>query len=211
MTMRIFLARHGETEWNVEHRLQGRADTRLTRRGEDQARALAELVRGLPLEAIYTSTLRRTIDTARPSAAEHNLKPEARPELVEISYGVLEGCTGADPDVEIRRLWKARKADPLAFVAPGGESYAQLRDRVAPFVAELGRRHSGGTALVVGHRATNRVLVALLLGLGLDEALGFKHKHDVVLEIRPGMEPACLQHRHAALADGATVERGMES
>jgi broad specificity phosphatase PhoE len=211
MAMRLYLARHGETEWNVVHRLQGRSDTMLTARGVEHGRALATLLRSVPLDAIYTSTLRRTVDTARPTAEAHGLASQARAALDEISYGVLEGRLATDPEPQFRRLWAARKADPLHFAAPGGESYPALMDRVAPFVAELWTRHAAGTVLVVGHRATNRALLAQLLGLPLAEVLAFKHKHDVVVEIRPGMEPARIEHRYASLAaQDARAERGLE-
>jgi broad specificity phosphatase PhoE len=206
--MRVFLARHGETGWNVEHRLQGRSDTLLTPRGEGHARALAALLRDEPLDAVFTSTLRRTIDTARPIAAERGLRLESRAELVEIGYGVLEGRTAADPDPEIRRLWEERRRDPLRFRAPGGESYAELEARVAPFVEELRRRHAAGSVLIVGHRATNRVLLGLLMGLPLEASLRFKHKHETVLEIRAGEDPACVERRHAPSPTARSAEAG---
>jgi probable phosphoglycerate mutase len=196
--MRVFLARHGETEWNAEHRLQGRSDTRLTPRGEAHARALAELLRDEPLDAIFTSTLARTIDTARPLAAARGLVPEVRPELAELSYGVLEGRT--ERDSEFARLWAERKRDPLRFRAPGGETYAELALRVGTFVDEIRRRFPNGDILVVGHRATNRTLLALLLGMPLEDSLRFKHKHESVLEIRPGMDPPWIEHRYAPVA-----------
>jgi broad specificity phosphatase PhoE len=199
--MRVFLARHGETEWNAEHRLQGRSDTRLTPRGEAHAQALAALLAGEPLDAIFTSTLGRTIATARPLATARGITAEARPELVELSYGVLEGRTARDS--EFARLWAERKRDPLQFRAPGGETYAELALRVGSFVDEIRRRFPTGTVLVVGHRATNRTLLALLLGIPLEESLRFKHKHETVLEIRPGMDPACIEHRYAPVAPAA--------
>jgi len=197
MSMRVFLARHGETEWNVLHRLQGRSDIGLTARGRAQAEALAEHLRGVALDAIYTSSLVRTIATAAPTAREHGITPEPRAELDELSHGILEGRTADDPDPAIRQLWAARRADPLRFRAPGGETYAELQARLEPWVRLLHARHSGGTVLVVGHRATNRVLRALLLGHDLESALAFKHKHDRLYEIRPGAEPECTEHRYA--------------
>lgn len=197
--MRLFLARHGETEWNAEHRLQGQTDTRLTPRGEAHAEALSQLLADEPLAAIYTSTLRRTIDTARPLADRRGLVSIPRLELIEMSYGVLEGHRSGDPDPVRAALWAARKQDPLRFKPPGGETYAELARRVGPFADELRRRHERDTVLVVGHRATNRVLLASLLEMPLAEALAFKHKHDVVLEIRPGMDPAVFEHRHAPI------------
>jgi broad specificity phosphatase PhoE len=201
--MRVFLARHGETSWNVEHRLQGRSDIGLTARGEAHARALAALLHDVPLDAVFTSPLRRSIDTARPLVEARQLPVEIRPELVEMNYGRLEGHTATDPDPEIRRLWKARKADLLAFRAPGGEIYPEVRDRIAPFVDELRQRFIGRSVLVVGHRGTNRVLLALLLGWPLEASLEFRQKHDLVVEIRPGSVPACVEHRYAPAAEPA--------
>jgi probable phosphoglycerate mutase len=195
--MRVFLARHGETEWNIEHRLQGRSDIALTARGRAQALALAERLAHAPLDAIYTSTLRRTIDTAAPLAALHGLIGQPRPELDEMSHGILEGRTASDPDPDVQRLWTERRTHPLGFRAPGGETYTDLVARVAPFVAFVRARHSRSTILIVGHRATNRVVRALLLGPGLENALEFKHKHDRLYEIRPGADPDCLEHRYA--------------
>jgi broad specificity phosphatase PhoE len=198
--MHLFLARHGETTWNVEHRLQGQSDIGLTACGEAHARALAALLHDVPLDAVFTSPLRRSIDTARPLLEARQLPAEIRPELVEMNYGRLEGHTATDPDPEIRRLWRARKADPLAFRAPGGETYAEVRDRVAPFVAELQQRFAAGRVLVVGHRGTNRVLLALLLGWPLAASLEFRHQHDRVIEIRPGETPDRVEHRYAPAA-----------
>jgi broad specificity phosphatase PhoE len=198
--MRLFLARHGETTWNVEHRLQGQSDIGLTARGEAHARALAALLHAEPLDAVFTSPLRRSIDTARPLVEARHLPAQIRPELIEMNYGRLEGHTPTDPDPEIRRLWEARKADPIAFRAPGGETYAEVRERVAPFAAELREQFAGRSVLVVGHRGTNRVLLAILLGWPLRSSLEFRQKHDRVLEIRPGEVPDRVEHRYAPAA-----------
>lgn len=199
--MRIFLARHGETTWNAEHRLQGRADTPLTPRGQEHGRELAAFLRHQPLHAIYSSSLQRAVHTATATAAAHGLVVVPRPDLVEIGYGVLEGHTAQDPDPEIRRLWAERKRDPLRFRAPGGESYAELWQRVGSFVDEIRRQHAGDCLLIVGHRATNRALYGHLLGLGPEGSLQLKQKHDCLLEIDTGGEPACIVHRYAPVAE----------
>src|SRR5262245_2882589 len=189
MTTRILLARHGETTCNREHRLQGRTDTELSSRGRAQARSLAELLSSELLDAIYTSTLRRTRDTAAPLAALLQLEVQARAELNEISYGVLEGHTPDDPDPYFRDLWAQRRADPLGFRAPDGETYEELRARLEPFVGEVLVRHADGNILVVGHRVTNRLLWGLILGRTLEECLAFKPKQDRILELMPGATP----------------------
>lgn len=199
--MRVFLARHGETTWNAEHRLQGRSDTPLSPRGLEHAQSLAAFLADRLLHAVYTSSLRRAADTAAPAAAGHSLVAVPRADLVEIGYGILEGRTARDPDAEIRRLWAERKRDPLRFRAPGGESYAELWQRVQGFVDEIRRRHAGDTVLVVGHRATNRALYGHLLGLDIEASLQLKQKHDCLLEIDTGGEPACIVHRYAPVAE----------
>jgi len=201
--VRVFLARHGETEWNAERRLQGRTDTRLSPRGEAQALALAGLLAVEPITAIYTSTLRRTRDTAQPLALQLGLEPQARPEMDEMSYGVLEGHQPDDPDVAIQALFAARKADRMGFRAPGGETYAEVRARVAPFGAELRARHAGEAIVVIGHRASNRVLWSVLMERSLAECFALKHKHEQVLEIRLGPVPECIDHRYAIAAPEA--------
>jgi broad specificity phosphatase PhoE len=73
-------------------------------------------------------------------------------------------------------------------------------------VDDVRARHVGETVLVVGHRATNRALLGLLLGLPVADSLAFKPKHDVVLEIQPGGEPACREHRYAPVAESKGSE-----
>ncbi|HZM17408.1 MAG TPA: histidine phosphatase family protein [Candidatus Krumholzibacteria bacterium] len=194
--MRIFLARHGETTWNQENRLQGRIDTALSTRGVAQAEALASLLAAQPITAIYTSTLRRSRDTAKPLAARLGLEVRARFELDEMSYGILEGSLVHAPGSEFEPLYTARNADPLAFRPPGGEAYADVHVRLVPFVAELRARHAGEAVLVIGHRATNRVLWALLLERPLAECIALKHKHDRILEFHLGAVPECIEHRY---------------
>ena len=67
-TLRIYLARHGETDWNAERRLQGRTDTALNSKGRQQAAKLAERLKGIHLDAVYSSTLSRSRDTAESRA-----------------------------------------------------------------------------------------------------------------------------------------------
>lgn len=201
--MRVFLARHGETEWNAERRLQGRTDTRLSPRGEAHARALAALLADEPVEAIYTSSLRRTRDTAQPLAQALGLVVQTRPDMDEMSYGVLEGRRPDDPDPAIQALFAARKADRLGFRVPGGETYAEVKARVLRFATELRARHAGGTVLVIGHRATNRVLWSVLMERPLEECFALKHKHEQVLEIRPGPVPQCTDRRYGMAAPEA--------
>ncbi|MFQ5600918.1 MAG: histidine phosphatase family protein [Candidatus Krumholzibacteriia bacterium] len=198
--MRVFLARHGQTDWNAEHRLQGQSDTRLTGVGRSQALALAQLLANEPIDAIYASTLSRSLETARPLARAKGLEVRPRAAMVEMRFGILEGHRALDTDPQIRALWEARKRDPLNFRAPGAETYVAVQKRIAPFARELRRLHAQDTVLVVGHRGSNRVLLGLLLEWSLERTIRLKQTNDCVLEVRPGGDPELVQHRYTPVA-----------
>jgi broad specificity phosphatase PhoE len=165
---RLIFIRHGETDWNRDGRLQGQQDIGLNAKGRAQARATAGQVAGIvqarPDFPCQASPLRRTMETMRIVRETLGLAPpqqfttDAR--LMELTFGRWEGLT-----------WRAvRQQDPLAarqrhqdkwgFVPPGGESYAMLAERVAPWVRRL-----GGDTLVVAHGGVARVLLFLIAGV----------------------------------------------
>ena len=194
--MQLFLARHGQTDWNAEHRLQGQANRPLTDLGLAQAQALCQLLADRPITALYASPLQRTRDTAAPLAAALGLEVQPRDAMLEIDYGILEGNTKESVvGTELEDLWMARKRNPLAFDAPGAETYEILRQRVQEFADELRQRHANDTIAVVGHRASNRALLAVLLDRPLTEVVKLKQKNGDVLEICPGGDPELQIHR----------------
>jgi broad specificity phosphatase PhoE len=194
--MRLFLARHGQTDWNAEHRLQGQADRPLTPLGLAQADALRDLLQNEPIRAVYSSPLQRARRTAAPLAAVLGLEVQDAAAMLEIDYGILEGHTKVSVvGTDLEALWRARRANPLAFDAPGAENYSLLLERVRPFARALEERHAGQTIVVVGHRASNRALLAVLLERSLDEVVKLKQKNADVLEIRPQGDPELRIHR----------------
>ncbi len=85
----VYVARHGETTWNAERRIQGTSDPDLTPRGYDQSRELLKELKDRPLSAIYTSTRQRAIHTAEPLADYLRLPIQTRSELDEMNFGAL--------------------------------------------------------------------------------------------------------------------------
>jgi phosphoserine phosphatase len=155
----ILLARHGQSDWNATRRWQGHADRPLTEKGREQARALAERLRHVELDAVYSSDLRRAADTA---AAVSNEVIEL-PALREVDVGSWSGLTRAEAE--------ERFPDGVARWREGfpgwddGESYEELTRRVLGAVLEIARRHEGGRVLVVSHGGPIRALHATALGL----------------------------------------------
>lgn len=151
MRTSILLARHGETDWNLERRVQGHTDRSLNERGLEQARALAESLAGERLDAVYASDLRRAVDTANEVARRHGLDVVALPELREKHFGTWEGLT--DEDV-LARFPDARRGH-----WGDGETPDQLADRVLAGLRRIAAEHPGGHVLVVTHGGPLRAVL----------------------------------------------------
>jgi broad specificity phosphatase PhoE len=167
----FYFVRHGESEWNAENRLCGRTDVALSDEGRRQAARLAERLRALPPDALYTSPLRRTVETAEIIAAAIRLTPVVDDRLIELDYGAWEGMTFAEVielDADAFRAWDA---DPGNVAPRGGESGKQALARVVPFLDELTARHPAERdhVVVVCHKTICRLVVCHALGLSPSE------------------------------------------
>ncbi|MDU0826177.1 MAG: histidine phosphatase family protein, partial [Negativicoccus succinicivorans] len=89
--LRLLLARHGETKWNLEGRYQGQVDTELSELGQTQGEKLGESLRAVPIDAVLASPLRRARETAEYCAKWHGLPVVADADLTEIAHGAWEG------------------------------------------------------------------------------------------------------------------------
>jgi len=178
--IKLFVARHGETTWNAEGRIQGRSDPGLSPKGYEQSLSLLEHLKDRSLSAIYTSTLQRSVLTAQPTADYFNLPVQKQPELDEIGFGVLEGRMLVSPDEETRREWERFRDDRWVYRIPGAENYTDVANRVKPFFERILIRHPNQEILVVGHRVVNRLLIGLLLGNPIEEVVNFEQTNDTL-------------------------------
>ncbi len=186
--LRIYLARHGETDWNVQRRLQGGTDTELNDTGRSQARELARRLAGIQLDAIYSSQLQRSKKTAASVAGDRPF--ESLAELNEQSLGKFEGVylDGRDPELELE--FDHRYADPDDTL-DGGESVNQHLARVERALELIRSRHPSGQVLVVGHGGTNDQILRSLLDLTAGQA-GEIHQDNselYLIELAPQGEP----------------------
>jgi broad specificity phosphatase PhoE len=161
----VYLARHGESDWNVERRWQGHADRPLTDRGREQAQALAARLAGVELDAIYASDLRRAWETAEAVAAPRGLEVVRRPELREVDVGSWSGftrdeCADRFPDAFLR--WQEGGSG-----WEDGESYEDMGVRIVTAVQRLAAEHPGGSILVVSHGGPIRAVHAHALGVDI--------------------------------------------
>lgn len=148
---RICLVRHGETDWNVERRLQGQLDIPLNETGVAQARATARGLIGQQFTALYSSDLGRARQTAEALAGVVGLPIQFQPDLRERRYGIFERLTYTEAKAQYPEDYaRLHDRDP-DYVIPQGESLRQLADRVGACLKTLVAKHAGEQILLVSH------------------------------------------------------------
>lgn len=185
----IYLVRHGESQLNLEKRVSGQFDTPLSQEGIRHSQMLAAQLIEVPLTGIYTSALRRTVETARPTAVMHGLQIQSYAGLNEQHFGILEGRFRDERDPEARALWDARKHDKRTHRIPGGECFIDLAERVQQVLKDILVHAAGGTILIVGHRNTNRALFGMLMRQSEERWPHLTLKSQYVYRIITGSHP----------------------
>ncbi len=160
----IILVRHGETEWNVQEVFRGRIDVELNQTGIRQAELLAEYLSDVRIEAIYSSPLKRALNTAEIIASHHKLKVEIAPGLIDFDYGKWQGLPHKEVKHRYKQLYAQWVKNPHLVKMPEGESLTDVRERALNVANKVVAKHKG-TAVLVSHRVVNKVLICALLGL----------------------------------------------
>lgn len=184
---RVFLARHGQTTWNLEHRLQGQLDSPLTDDGVTQAESMARRLVGSGIGTVCSSPLGRALRTARIIAESLGVAVVEVPELAELDHGKLAGMTWEEIDEQFPTAREERADNRWGWAFPGGESYAQARARARKALSTCGWA-SDGIPLLVSHEMIGRMLRAELRGLDPNGALALRHPPGVIFEIERGAE-----------------------
>jgi probable phosphoglycerate mutase len=175
MSTRVYLVRHGATQLTAENRFAGAVAVDLSEEGRAQVRRLADRLAGDEIDAVYTSPLSRTLETATILAAPHRLAPVAEDGLREIGHGHWEGLTRAEVEERFPGEYESWEEDPFTFAPEGGETGLAVLARALPVLRRVVVRHEGSTVLVVSHKATIRLMLASLLGM---DARGYRDRLD---------------------------------
>jgi probable phosphoglycerate mutase len=198
LTAPLYLLRHGETAWNLERRMQGSKDSRLTARGRAQAaamgRALAtELAREPGPTIFLRSPLGRTRETSLIIGHALDLDPSEwsdDPRLAELRYGDWEGSTWAEIEVDHPNAMATWRADPEGFCPPGGETHHDLRRRSAEALADIVA--AGTRTVVVSHGVSGAVMRGLLHGLDARAMFVLEKPQDAFFRLLDGREERIL-------------------
>jgi broad specificity phosphatase PhoE len=166
MTLIIHLLRHGQTALSRDDLFCGSGlDPELTHEGLEMAQAFAATYRAKPWRAIYSSSLRRGITTARPLCDVLGIAMQVRAELNEINYGKWEGAKKKDVDKQYHDDYISWLADPAWHAPTGGESAIAVAGRALRVIDEIKQKFDDGNVLIVSHKATIRIILCSLLGI----------------------------------------------
>ena len=162
--MKLLLARHGETDWNLAQRFQGHSDVPLNNVGLQQAKALRNRLSDEIITSIYSSDLKRAYETAKTiSNGMNKLQADAR--LREVHFGDWEGLTYHEIQKKHPGHLLAWEQDVYKTAPPNGETLEQLVEHSQSILNELLVNHQDETVLVVAHGGVIRVLICLALNL----------------------------------------------
>ncbi len=182
---RIFLIRHGETDWNCQGRFQGKMDIPLNPLGREQALAAAKALMTASIERVVSSPLSRASDTAEAAAVRLDLSVEIREGLREIDHGQWEGHTAG----EIAHLWPGQldlwHSCPEEVIMPRGESLHDVSDRAWKDFEEVLAGPGDGVA-VFSHDAVIKVILCRVLGCPLSSFWRFRITNGSITLIEGG-------------------------
>ncbi|AHM56600.1 phosphoglycerate mutase [Peptoclostridium acidaminophilum DSM 3953] len=156
---RIYLTRHGQTEWNVQKRFQGHRDSNLTEMGVRQAQWLRDYMKNKPIDRVYSSPLPRAYTTAQIVTEGMDIEIERRDGLKEMNFGVWEGMSESDikesSAEQLHNFWNR----PHMFEPVGGESYEEASKRITEEFEDIVKSSSGSNLLMVVHGVVLKLIL----------------------------------------------------
>ena len=187
----IYLIRHAEAEGNLYRRIQGHWNGQVTPRGQKQIDALAERFWDVPIGAVFSSDLQRTIDTAGAILKYHDLQLETTPRLREANLGVWEGRPWGDVEYASPEQMYYFNHDPAKWDIPQCEHFPEVQARMRSVLAEIAARYDGQTVAVVSHGVAIRSFLASALGVPSEQIDTLPHGDNTAV--------SCLRYDGGAL------------
>lgn len=188
MTTKIYLIRHGQTEWNKKGKIQGLSDIMLNKEGLQEAKAVGEYFKDKIIHALYSSPLRRALQTAEEIAKHKDYPIRKINDFREIRFGIYEGVKYEDA-IKSKEFQKGLKEQGhFYYRPPQGESYADFYERVSKKLDEIVKKHKNEHIAIVAHGGVVRS-IAHKLGL---------ITHNLIRQIHiQNAKPYIFQYRHS--------------
>lgn len=176
----LYLVRHGATDANLQrpYILQGRTlNGPLSEIGRKQAAAVGGFLADYPLDAVFSSPMKRAVETAEQIATPHGHSIETIEDVAEVDVGDWESKSWDVIMQEDPELYERFMANPAEVPYKNGESYSDVAQRVIPAIRKVMEDNFGKTIALVAHNVVNRSLLATLLGLHLNKAKDIKQSN----------------------------------
>lgn len=173
--MRILLLRHGETDWNLQGRCQGVTDTDLNDTGRQRAREIAAALSTEKIHAIYSSDLKRALETAEIIGGARRLEVAVDSDFRELDHGAFEGLTFADIRTSYPDFLERWRSEPAELVVPGGERLIDVEKRTWKGIERVVRGHpADATVVVVSHNFPILTVLCRIAGTPLNGYRAFR-------------------------------------
>lgn len=176
---RIFLIRHGETDWNISGRIQGYSDVELSKTGICQARLLKKFP--FPdIDAIYSSDLSRAFITAKILSERFNISINVSKNFREINFGNWEGQFIRDLIEKNDQEFKKVFTHPEEVLPPNGETFAHCQMRVMTELKKIISKHENQQILIVAHGGVNRLIICSILKVSIQQIWALEQSNTAV-------------------------------
>lgn len=181
--MKIYITRHGETEWNREGRMQGWENSNLTEKGIDNARRLGESLKNIDFECIYCSPLGRAVETANCIRGNKDTKIVIKENLKEMGFGIWEGMD----HLKIEELYPSQRfnfwSQPHLYNPVNGESFEELLSRVRNVWYDIISNAYGENILIVSHAVVIKAIHSIIKNILLEDFWGPPFLYDTCLTV----------------------------
>jgi broad specificity phosphatase PhoE len=164
----VYIARHGQTDWNREKRFQGQYDIPLNNTGRQQAMALAGVLKNRKIEQIFTSPKKRAVETAEIINRELKKELEIIDDLREISHGIYDGMTLDEVYSKHSSDIKKWREDRINIAPPEGESIKQCADRVIPVYDSIVENSGDKPILIISHMVVTKSILIHCLNVPMN-------------------------------------------
>jgi phosphoserine phosphatase len=180
---RLYLTRHGQTEWNLEGRLQGSMDSSLTQKGIEQALQLGKWLKGTNIDVVYSSSSQRALHTAKLITEGRNINISETDELKEMNLGYWEGLMFDEIHENYGRDFNCFWNSPHTFKNFPGETYEEFKTRVIGVVEEIIAENKGKDVLIVTHAIVLKFILSHFDNRAMDNLIDGTLIHPTSLSV----------------------------
>lgn len=164
--MKLFVACHGQTTWNVQNKVCGITDIELTEKGIEQAKKLADIVKKHHIDAVISSPLKRALKTSQIVVDKNKITLQIEESLIEQNYGIYEGVDRKDDN------FLANKRN-FAYRYPNGESMMQVAYRIYGLIDKIKEQYQGKNILIISHGGICRIIRTYFIDMSNDEFFNY--------------------------------------